>query len=419
MINQNALSPKILFSCFLASCLEIYDFAIFGFLSVSLHKNYLSFLDVGTATLVTYVFFAVGALFRPIGSLIFGYIGDVYGRKTALVSSVSLMGLASFTMCVLPSYEMIGLWSCGLIILIRIVHGISVGGEFTGAIIFAVEHSRQNKAAFVASIVGAGGACGVLLANIMGKMLQNPSLPSYSWRFAFLIGFSLAIVGYFIRKQLSDTPMFEKTKKYRMPLLEGLKNYKTECFGAFAVAAANGTVFYFGTVYLMQLMSNIHKGFDFSFIPIIVGSTTAICLPIFGIISDRINRKLFLIISSIFMGFYVIFSLKLMSNTEDMNFIKLLSLGYGVFAAMMIASVNVFAIEIFPVAFRMSCASLFYSLGMGFIGGTVPMVSSYIVTHFGNSAFYISSYIACICILGAIGTFIVMRKQKLTNPQML
>ena len=86
MINQNALSPKILFSCFLASCLEIYDFAIFGFLSVSLHKNYLSFLDVGTATLVTYVFFAVGALFRPIGSLIFGYIGDVYGRKTALVS---------------------------------------------------------------------------------------------------------------------------------------------------------------------------------------------------------------------------------------------------------------------------------------------------------------------------------------------
>ena len=169
----------------------------------------------------------------------------------------------------------------------------------------------------------------------------------------------------------------------------------------------------------MQLMSNIHKGFDFSFIPIIVGSTTAICLPIFGIISDRINRKLFLIISSIFMGFYVIFSLKLMSNTEDMNFIKLLSLGYGVFAAMMIASVNVFAIEIFPVAFRMSCASLFYSLGMGFIGGTVPMVSSYIVTHFGNSAFYISSYIACICILGAIGTFIVMRKQKLTNPQML
>ena len=178
MMQQNSLSPKILFSCFLASCLEIYDFAIFGFLSATLHKNYLSFLDAGTASLVTYSFFAVGFLFRPIGSLIFGYIGDVYGRKIALVSSVSLMGLASFVMFLLPSYEMIGIWSCAIIILVRIIHGVSVGGEFTGAIIFAVEHSRQNKAAFVASIVASGGACGVLLANIMSKLLQKPFFTS-------------------------------------------------------------------------------------------------------------------------------------------------------------------------------------------------------------------------------------------------
>ena len=199
-----------------------------------------------------------------------------------------------------------------------------------------------------------------------------------------------------------------------MPLIEGLKNYKTECFGSFAVAAANGTVFYFGTVYLMQLMSNTHKGFDFSFIPIVVGSTTAIFLPIFGIVSDRLNRKIFLIISSVVTGIYVMASFKMMSNTENMDIIKLLVLGYGILAAMMIASVNVFAVEIFPIAFRMSCASLFYSLGMGFIGGTVPMVSSYIVGHLDDSAFYISAYIASICGLGAIGTFVVMYKQKYT-----
>ncbi|MBA2629228.1 MAG: MFS transporter [Rickettsiaceae bacterium] len=244
MVKDKVLTGKIVFSCFLASCLEIYDFAIFGFLTVTIHKNYLSFLDQDTALIITYAFFAVGFVFRPLGSLIFGYIGDIHGRKRALVTSVSIMGFASFLMFILPTYAAIGVVSCYVIVFVRIIQGISVGGEFTGAIIFAIEHSKNNKVGLVAGIVSAGGACGVLLANLVSRLLQNPALPDYSWRFAFLFGFALAFVGYFVRQQLSDTPFFKKVKNNKIPLFEGLRNYKTESFATLWVAAANGTIFY-------------------------------------------------------------------------------------------------------------------------------------------------------------------------------
>lgn len=411
-MSSNVLTKKIVFSCFLASCLEIYDFAIFGFLTTTIHKNYLSFLDEKTALIATYAFFAVGFVFRSLGSLIFGYIGDVHGRKKALVASVSMMGIASFLMFILPSYAVIGVLSCYIIILVRIIQGVSVGGEFTGAIIFAIEHSKNNNAGLVAGIVSAGGACGVMLANLVSKLLQHPSLPDYSWRFAFLLGFALALVGYFVRQKLTDTPLFKKTNSNKIPLFEGLKKFKLESFATLWVAAANGAIFYFGTVYLVKLVHDTRQDLDSSFIPILVASVVAIGLPIFGMISDKLNRKLFLILSSIAMGIYSLVALNLIVNAQSIYTLNLFVFFYALLASIMISSINIFAIEIFPVAYRMSCCSLFYSLGVGLIGGTIPMVSSYIIKNIGADISYLGCYIACICFLASISVFLVYLKQR-------
>lgn len=118
---KNKMSRGVLASCFLAGLLEIYDFTIFGFLAPVLHKNYLSFMGEADALIVTYALFAVGFLFRPLGSILFGYIGDRYGRKTALVLSVSLMGLASLVMVILPPYAYIGISACYIIAIVRVV----------------------------------------------------------------------------------------------------------------------------------------------------------------------------------------------------------------------------------------------------------------------------------------------------------
>ncbi len=413
MFKKEKLTKTIIFSCFLASCLEIYDFVVFGFMSKVIHTNYLTFLDEGTALLMSYSFLAVGFVFRPLGALIFGYIGDVFGRKKSLILSVSIMGIASIIMFLLPPYSMIGILACYIIVFVRIIQGISVGGEFTGAIIFAVEHNQKKRAGCVAGIVSAGGACGILLASFVTRVLQSPNMPDYSWRYAFLLGFGLSIIGYFIRNKISDTPVFKAIRKTKsIPLLEGFRNFKTESFATLCIAAANGVTFYFGAVYLVKFIGQVRINDDVSFLPILVSSTMAVSLPFLGKASDIFGRKKILMISAVFMSIYSFFCLELMISASNIFQVGVYAVVYTLIAGTMIGSINVLAIEMFPPEYRMSCSSLFYSLGMGFLGGTVPMVSTLIVKYFGENPKYLGGYISFICLMAFVGVLLVKLKHK-------
>jgi len=408
---------QIILSCFLASTLEIYDFVIFGFLSTAIHKNYLSFLDEQTSLFITFTLFAIGFVFRPIGSLIFGYIGDKYGRKKALVASISMMGGCSLIMFILPTYTTIGILSCYIIALIRIIQGISVGGEFTGAIVFTMEHVQKGGKGLAVGILSAGGACGLLLASLVSKVLQNSILPEYSWRFAFLLGFALAIVGYFIRQKLSDTKEFTTTKdKLKgFPLLEGIRNYKLESLSTILVAAANGTTFYFGAVFLPNHLNHTRVDQNYGYISLIISLTMFLSLPVFGYISDKFNRQKYLIITSMLMSLVGLFFIHLITFAANTASVIFLSIAYTLFASMMIGSINIYAAEIFPTRVRMSCMSFFYSIGMGVIGGTVPMVSTFITNNFDNAEYVLGMYIAVICFTASISVILVYIKKHL-NP---
>lgn len=404
-------TTKIIFSCFLASTLEIYDFVIFGFLSKPIHENYLSFLDEKMALFVTYIFFAIGFLFRPIGSLIFGYIGDKYGRKKALVTSVSMMGACSLVMCILPPYSYLGILSCYIIILIRIIQGISVGGEFTGAIVFTMEHVKKCKGLAV-SILSAGGACGILLASFVSYIIQQDIFPENSWRLAYLLGFSLSLIGYFIRKKLHDTKEFLDAKdKKRIPLFEGLKEYKLESLSTFLVAAANGITFYFGSVFLSKHLNAIKGNQDYGYISLLVSGTMFIALPFFGYISDKFDRKNYQICTASIMSVVAVFLINQITFSSSHSSIVILSIMYTVCGAMMIGGINIYAAEIFPTNIRMSCMSLFYSLGMGLIGGTVPMIATYITSNYKNAEYVLGGYIGLICTLAALSVYMVKLKK--------
>ncbi len=407
-------NKKIVFSCFLASTLEIYDFVIFGFLSKAIHDNYLSFLDKDTSLFVTFMFFAIGFIFRPVGSIIFGHIGDKVGRKKALVTSISMMGICSLIMFALPSYSHIGIFACFIIVFVRIIQGISVGGEFTGAIVFTMEHMDIKNRGFAVGVLSAGGACGVLLASFVSKLLQLPIIPEYGWRFAFLLGFSLAVVSYFIRTKLNDTDIFIKVKKNtsKVPLFSGLKTHKLECISTIFVAAANGTCFYFGAVFLPNHLSAVRGDGNYGYISLVIAFTMFTLLPIFGKLSDRFNRKTYLLICSCLMSIVGLFSIKLITFAEEDILIILYSIFYTVFAAMMIGAINIYAAEIFPPEIRMSNMSFFYSIGMGVIGGTVAMVASYIVRNNENPEYLLGGYIASICLLAALSVILVRFKNR-------
>jgi len=360
-MNNNRLTKPVIFSCFFAGCLEMYDFVIFGFLAPVIHKNYLSFLDETTGLIIAYALFAVGFVCRPIGAIIFGHIGDKYGRKKALVLSVSLMGTASLCLSLLPKYDDIGITACYLIALIRIIQGISVGGEYSGAAIYAIEHTNKSKMGVVGSTVLAGTTLGVLLATLISNLLQNPALPEYSWRFAFLLGFGLAIIGYFIRRKLGESPLFseEKAKIKEIPLIYGLKKYKKQFIAAILLSGANNANYYFALVFIPSYFKT-EGASSIDFNNWWLACFMLLLEPTFGWLSDKWSRNKIIIGVCFSLAIYNIFFLDLLiSYTTSMIGIMSIILS-AILLSISVSTVNVFVLEIFPTNCRYSCGALGY-----------------------------------------------------------
>lgn len=407
------INKKVLVSCFFAGCLEMYDFTVFGLLTPILHKNYLSFVEERDAIIIAYALFAVGFIFRPLGSLIFGYIGDVYGRKTALVASVSFMGFASLAMFLLPTYQAIGIISCYIIAAVRITQGVSVGGEFTGAIIYAVECLDRKKAGFVGSFIVGGCLSGILLATVVSGLVKNNEMFENGWRFAFLLGFLLSIIGFFIRKKLSETPEFEviRYKRSKLPLIAGLKKFKLESLTVIMIGATTGINIYYVIVYLPNYLSNVFK-YNFSYLPVVTTLMLAVFSPIFGWYSDRTNRGMLITIGAILTAIYSFVMLPVILHLPLIWIISCAFMLHGLIFAIQDGTINVFAIEIFPVECRFSCAAFCYSIGMGIVGGTSPMVASIIMEYGYYPVALIGLYVASISLSTGILVYIINKKKR-------
>jgi len=408
------LSKKIIFTCFLAGCLEIYDFTIFGYLSDALHENYFTFLDETFSLIATYILFAVGFVFRPLGAILFGYIGDKYGRKYALVISISLMGIASLGMCILPSYNYIGIYSCYILVFLRILQGFSVGGEYSGAIIFAVEHSENRKAGFVGSLVVSGCMSGVLLATLVNKILKMPEIPEYYWRFAFLLGFILSVIGYFIRKKLHETPEFIAIKKAtkKAQFRNEFKISDLEILSTIFIAGTSGVNLYFISVFMPNYIKHLGDSvYNLSSISTLIMS---ILIPLFGYISDKIGMIKVMLVGSGFLVVYTLFMPAVIFSSKDFNTASIAVIIHAVIAAVFCGPMNTLIIKLFSASKRYSHSAFSYSIGMGLIGGTSPMVSTLITNNQNNSPIYLGIYISSISLLGLI-SIVSIRKRYLNK----
>ncbi|MGV2433284.1 MAG UNVERIFIED_CONTAM: MFS transporter [Rickettsiaceae bacterium] len=402
MDNNSRLNKKVIISCFLAGCLEIYDFTIFGFLSPDLQKNFLNFLNPTESKIVTYALFAVGFIFRPLGALIFGYIGDKYGRKKSLVISVSLMGIASLVMAIIPTYNQIGTLSCYIIVLVRIVQGLSVGGEYSGIIIFAMEHSNKKYYTLVGSIVVSGCMSGVLLASLVSYVLKNTNMPSYGWRYAFLFGSGLAFLGYFIRFYLTETLNLGSPIINSPTDTMSAKKKIVEIFTSIFLAATNGVNLYFITIFLPPYLEQKH---DLSFIslPVIVTISLVILIPLFSYLAEKIGKIRQITISLIGLSILNSIFLHFALMSDSYYGVLCYILFHIIFFGMQAGVTNTYIVEIFPKEIRYRYSAVSYSIGMGILGGSTPFLASAITANFGNSVFILSMYIASISVFSLIG----------------
>jgi MFS transporter, MHS family, proline/betaine transporter len=410
--TEKKSQKKVIICCFLAGMNEMYDFVIFGLLASIIHKQYLSFANDSNSLFITYALFSVGFAFRPIGAIVFGYIGDVHGRKLSLVTSVTMMGMASLTMCLMPTYESIGIVSCYMIAIARITQGFSVGGEMTGGVVYAIEHFDKKKSGFAGSFVIGGCLSGILLATIVANIIQLPSMPKYAWRFAFLLGFLLSLVGFFIRQKLTESPEFASIKsKSKLPLLDGLKECKLESITSVLIGASCGTNIYFAVVFIPVYLKTL-IGENLSYLSIITTLVMAVMSPFFGWVSDHTHRGVLIMAGAVLSSIYALMMLPLIMANQSTIAICLVIALHSFIYSIQDGTICVFSAEIFPVKYRYSCAAFCQSVGIGIIGGASPMISTLIAENFSDPNFVLGLYVSAVTLIAGIAVGLTVNKRR-------
>ena len=402
--KDDSIITKVIITCFLTGCMEMYDFTIFGFLTETLKRNYFGFLDSKINSVISYMIVAVGFIFRPFGACIFGYLGDKFGRKKSLVISILVMASTCLCIAVLPTFDSIGIISCYILVLLRILQGISVGGEYTGSVIFAIEHSKKEYKGLVGSIVTSGAMVGILLASLVGFILQIKILPSYSWRFAFVLGFLLSLLGFFVRDQLPETPVFIRSHDVSVAPIGKIAFWCTvqpflkECLCTIFIVGTSGVNFYFNIFYIPNYLTqvNIEVCELLSSLSVLV---MIILVPVSGFLSDRIGRIRLMyigVVALIFSSFLLNFAIHSVKN----NFTIYISVFMHIIAnAIFTGPMNTLITEIFPTEVRYRCSAFSFTIGMGVVSGTMPMIDYMLYAYFGN-IFCLGVYMSCISILG-------------------
>ncbi|MFM8453846.1 MAG: MFS transporter [Gammaproteobacteria bacterium] len=397
-------------SAMLGGFLEFYDFTLYGFLIKSIQTTFFPFLESDWGLLNMYLVFGVGFFARPLGALVFGTVGDKYGRKVAFSASLILMSVSTLCMGILPGYEILGIYAPILIIFSRLLQGISAGGEYSGGMIFALEHAKQNQKGLTAGLVASGCMLGIVFASVTAYFLQKCDLSVEFWRFAFIFGFVVSLVGIYVRLQLLETNDFlmQASKKSQWPVV--LKqNYRLLLF-LICITGFNGVVLYSNT-FCMSLvfkkMSEVSPGWmvlcqnmNSLFLAI-----SLICL---GWVSDRVDKIQLMMIGIVGTIVWLAIFYALASKLEFSPALLLvcqitLALVFSVFSSPM----NSFLVGLFKTNQRARCFSLGYNVGMGFLGGSAPFLTHFLM---GIHVNLFLGYLFVLGILSIAGLFVLQSK---------
>ena len=386
--------------------LEWYDFGVYGFFASIIAVQFFPSDNPTVSLVAAFGAFAAGFLMRPVGAAIFGHIGDRYGRARALQLSVICMAVPTFLIGLLPTYESIGAAAAVLMVLMRMIQGAAVGGEYTSSIVFLAEAAPVGRRAFYTcwSMFGATG--GILLGSAVGAVLSSnmdtEALNSWGWRLAFMMGISVSLVGYFIRRGMTEEPVIEHDKA---PLIEAFRNYGKDIFRVVGMNVVNSVTFYLIFVYAVTwLIKNVGESRSEA-LEINTASMLLllVLLPLFAKLSDAWGRKKTLLLG---IGGIAVFAyplVKLMHHT-DAALILAGQMGFAVLVACFAASIPAVMTEMFPQKIRVTAVSVSYNITFALLGGTSPMVALWLIerTHDDLSFAWLISGAAVISFLFAL-----------------
>ncbi len=427
--------PRIVFACAAGTMIEWYDFYIFGSLSTTIaSKFYHTGTPVGDiiAWLAT---FAVGFLVRPFGAMFFGRIGDLIGRKYTFLITMSLMGLCTFAVGLLPTIDVLGVFAGIILITLRILQGLALGGEYGGAATYIAEHSPHGKRGLYTSWIQTTATLGLFLSLgvILGtrQMIGNDAFGVYGWRVPFLVSIFLVAISLYIRLSLRESPLFAKLKSgggiSKNPIKESFGNRYNLKWVLLALVGATmgqGVVWYTGQFYALFYLQTVFK---VSLVDsnLIVGAAVLIGTPLFiffGWLSDRIGRKPIMMAGMLLavLTYYPIYGAMAAFAPHDPKQYFLLGYsGYNpvmlmvlvliqvVYVTMVYGPIAAFLVELFPTKIRYTSMSLPYHIGNGVFGGLVPIIGLSLLSGTKNnfSGLWYPMAVTAVCFV--VGTLFV------------
>ncbi len=424
---------RIIFSSAAGTMIEWYDFYIFGSLASTIASK---FYQTGTPLgdiIAWLAAFAVGFLVRPFGAIIFGRMGDLIGRKYTFLVTMTLMGICTFAVGLLPTAATIGAAAGIILILLRILQGLALGGEYGGAATYIAEHAPHHRRGFYTSWIQITATLGLFLSLgvILGTrlLIGEEAFKDWGWRLPFLISIFLIAISLYIRISLRESPMFAKLKASggvsKNPLTESFGNpynLRFVLLALFGATMGQGVVWYTGQFYALYYLQNIFK-VSLVHSNLIVGGAILVATPLFiffGWLSDRIGRK-WIMLTGMLLGvltYYPIYTTMgnfapFIGNPAD----QVANPGYSpfmlsvlvfiqvVYVTMVYGPIAAFLVELFPTRIRYTSMSLPYHIGNGVFGGLVPIIGLSLIQATGNSyaGLWYPMAVAAICfVVGAL-----------------
>ncbi|HUZ63765.1 MAG TPA: MFS transporter [Acetobacteraceae bacterium] len=420
-VSRQKMTNLAVFASLIGTTIEWYDFFLYGTVTgLVFGKLFFPAANPFISLLLAYTTYAVGFASRPVGGVLFGHFGDRIGRKPLLVLTLSIMGVSTFLIGLLPTYQSIGIAAPVILLLLRLLQGIGLGGEWGGAVLMAFEYAPKEKRGFYACVPQVGLAIGLCLSTgvvaLLSSFLSETDFIAWGWRVAFMLSIVLVAVGLFIRLRILETPEFAKLKDSQqiahVPVKEIFRDYRTNVVLGWGARYIDGVVF---NIYAVFTIAYLVKTLHFAISDVLLAITIAAFLLIFTIPiasrwSDQIGRRRVFGIGALISGIlsFPMFWLMQYSGSVALMFVAIIVPFAIVYPAIYGPEAALFC-ELFDTRVRYSGISIVYQLSGIVSSAITPLVATLLLAYGGGKPWLVASYMLVVGIISAVSVYFMRR----------